>query len=454
MMMDNTNWQLRLDQVIPGGAHTYSKGRDVFPGNAPAVLSRGRGCYVWDVEHHRYLDFGMGLKSVVLGYSNRKVDAAVRKATRLGSNLSRPSLTELLAAEELIQLVPGAEMVKFAKNGSNVTTAAIKIARAATSRKLVAVPKEQPFFSFDDWFIGTTGAPSGVPEEHSQLTRVFSYGDINSLRKLINESENQFAAVLMEPAVDFIKCSRDHRICLDFCLTERLEATRQYLLEVRKLCSDKGIVLIFDEMRTGFRWHIGGAQALFNVTPDLSTFGKAIANGYSVSALLGVRSLMQLGSTNIPGTRRTFLLSSTHGAEISSLAAFRQTWREIEKNDVVKGLWEYGVELGAMLSDSVQQSGFRDYISIAGPPVALTLDFFPSEFWTEQELKTKFFSKLVEHQILMPTITHSASHGRKELEKLKTAINTVLEDLGRNVDSSDYFKGQNHLLSPVFRDTN
>jgi len=453
-MAKNEEWQLRLDNVIPGGAHTYSKGRDVFPNNAPSVLTRGRGCYVWDTEKVRYLDFGMGLKSVVLGYANRKIDAAVRKATRLGSNLSRPSLTELLAAEELIHLIPGAEMVKFAKNGSNVTTAAIKIARAGTSRKLVAVPRQQPFFSFDDWFIGTTGAPSGVPAEHSQLTKLFDYGDMGSLRELINSYENQFAAVLMEPAVDLMPCSKSHPMCLESCLQERIEITARYLRDVRKLCTEKGIVLIFDEMRTGFRWHLGGAQALFEVRPDLSTFGKAIANGYSVSALLGIRSLMQLGSTNIPGSRRTFLLSSTHGAEISSLAAFRQTWREVQKNNVTDGLWKYGLILSSKITDILNKSEFRDYILLEGPPVALNFKFLPSSYWTETEIKTKFYSKMVEHKILMPTLTQSAAHGQSEINKLERALESITKEFSLNLGSSSYFKNQSHLLSPVFRDIN
>ena len=452
--MSHLYWQNRLDAVIPGGAHTYSKGRDVFPANAPPILERGRGCYVWDPSGEKYLDFGMGLKTVVLGYSNRKVDGAVRKAIRLGSNLSRPSLVELLAAEELVDLIPSAEMVKFAKNGSNVTTAAIKIARAGTGRKLVAVPAEQPFFSFDDWFIGTTNAPSGVPKEHHTLTKVFSYVSLESLKNLFSSYSGEFAAVIMEPAVELMPCVISHIQCTAECLSSKMERTRIHLENIRKLCTDNGVVLIFDEMRTGFRWHLGGAQTLFGVTPDLSTFGKAIANGYSVSALVGARSLMEHGSTNIRGTKRTFLLSSTHGAEISSLAAFRQTRTEMTKNNVIDKLWEYGTNLMNSVVEILEQSGWNEYIWLTGPPVALNLNFSSSENWSEQQLKTRFYSIMAKKNILMPTITQSAAHGGKELKILLTALSSALEELSKNRNSRVYFDQDQHLLSPVFRDTN
>ena len=452
--MSNLSWQDRLDRVIPGGAHTYSKGRDVFPGNAPAVLVRGRGCYVWDPEGTRFLDFGMGLKSVVLGYANRKVDAAARKASRLGNNLSRPSMTELLAAEELVDLIPSAEMVKFAKNGSNVTTAAVKIARAGTGRKLVAVPVEQPFFSFDDWFIGTTNSPSGVPEEHVALTKSFKYGDLNSLRNLFCDFPNEIAAVIMEPAVELIECPQIHRQCVTACLSIKMDLTRAYLQEVRDFCSSHGTVLIFDEMRTGFRWHLSGAQALFGVTPDLSTFGKAIANGYSVSALVGSRNLMELGSTNKKGTRRTFLLSSTHGAEISSLEAFRQTRVEMLQNNVVEELWNYGSKLSEVIVTALDETGWSEHIWLTGPPVALNLNFGASELWSDIQLKTRFYALMAESKILMPTITQSASHGRREMNSLMNALTTNLEILRNNKDSAPYFRQDPTLLAPVFRDFN
>ena len=147
------NYQQRLNQVIPGGAHTYSRGFDQFPSNAPQILERGKGAYVWDPEGKKYLDYGMGLRSVTLGYAHPDVNKAAIREIENGNNLTRASITELKAAELLIDTIPSAEMVKFAKNGSNATTAAIKIARSYTSRRYVCIPKQHPFFSFSLKFI-------------------------------------------------------------------------------------------------------------------------------------------------------------------------------------------------------------------------------------------------------------------------------------------------------------
>lgn len=450
----NDNLQERLDTVIPGGSHTYSKGRDVFPSNAPAVLTSGKGCYVKDLNGNKFLDFGMGLKSVIIGYADRTINRAVRNSLALGNNLSRPSMVELLAAEELVEIIPCAEMVKFAKNGSNVTTAALKIARAATGRKFIAVPEEQPFFSFDDWFIGSTSVNKGIPKNHSSLTLKFSYGDISSLRKLFANNAGEIAAVMMEPAVDLIPCKLSHKSCTSKCITTQMKHTEKYLKEVKSLCNKMGAVLIFDEMRTGFRWHFNGAQTLFNCYPDLATFGKSMANGYSVSALVGKRHLMELGSTNKKNSERTFLLSSTHGAEISSLEAFRATAKKLHKEKVSEYLWGYGASLKNEIVKVFESSELAEYIEISGPPISLEIKFKSSEFWSVEQLKTKFYEELVNSKILMPTITPSFSHGNKEIQLLAGALDKVLSKIRLNRKSKSYFANQDHLLSTVFRKIN
>lgn len=446
--------QIRLDRTIPGGSHTYSKGRDVFPFNAPPILISGKGCYVKDFDGNKFLDFGMGLKSVILGYADKTVNSAVKKSLALGNNLSRPSLTELLAAEELVNLIPCADMVKFAKNGSNVTTAALKIARAATGKEFIAVPEEQPFFSFDDWFIGSTPTNKGVPKRHFSLTLKFSYGDTNTLKHLFTKYRGKIAAVMMEPAVNLIQCKIPHKVCSITCLSAQIKSTQEYLNEIRKLCDLNGTVLIFDEMRTGFRWHLNGAQKLFDVIPDLATFGKSMANGFSVSALVGKRELMELGSTDKKNRERTFLLSSTHGAEISSLEAFRATVKKIEKENVCDYLWTYGTELKSRINEILESSSLRDYISIDGPPISPEFKFMGSENWSADQLKTKFFEELLNYRIMMPTITPSFSHSIKETRLTSKAIDNVLSKININIKRKSYFSNQKHLLLPVFRKVN
>jgi glutamate-1-semialdehyde 2,1-aminomutase len=175
------NYTKLLHKYIPGGSHTYSRGDDQFPNNAPPILDKGEGAYVYCPKGNKYLDYGMGLRSVNIGYGNKEVAGACYNEILKGNNLTRASMTELEAAKLFVDLIPSVDMVKFAKHGSTVTTAAIKLARAYTDKKYIAVPYEQPFFSFDDWFIGSTKLTKGTLKETSDFTLKFHYNDISSL---------------------------------------------------------------------------------------------------------------------------------------------------------------------------------------------------------------------------------------------------------------------------------
>ena len=262
------SYQERLLNVIPGGAHTYSRGFDQFPSNAPQILARGKGAYVYDVENKSYLDYGMALRAVNIGYAEESIDQAAIQQIFSGNNLTRASVIELEAAELLVDLIDSVDMVKFTKNGSTSVSAAVKIARAYTGRDMVARCMDHPFFSYDDWFIGSTPLTRGIPQDVIQKTKTFLYNDISSLRQLFDDFPNQIACVVLEPATIH-------------------EPENHFLQEVHTLCKKNGAVFILDEMITGFRWHMKGAQHLYGVEPDLCTFGKAMANGFSVSCVAG-----------------------------------------------------------------------------------------------------------------------------------------------------------------------
>ena len=191
----------RAHELIPAGAHTYSKGDDQFPQLCPAQLVRGRGARTWDADGNEFVDWGMGLRSVILGHCDSGVLDAVRSALDLGSNLTRPSPIEAEVAELFVENIPSAEMVKFAKNGSDVTTAAARLARAYTGRDLIARCAEHPFYSVHDWFIGDTVMNSGVPEATRNLTKRFHYNDARSLADLFEEYPRQIAMVMLEAVV-------------------------------------------------------------------------------------------------------------------------------------------------------------------------------------------------------------------------------------------------------------
>ena len=196
---ESKKYKAEIHQLIPGGAHTYSKGDDQFPENAPAAIAYGKGAYVWDVDGNMFLDCSMGLTSVSLGHAYTPVLDAIKEELDKGVNFQRPSYIEKEMAEAFLSLLPQHDRIKFSKNGSTATTAAVKLARAHTGRKLVAFPAEHPFYSYDDWFIGKTACNKGVPEEISDLTVTFQSCNIDSLKALFDQYPNQIAAVITEP---------------------------------------------------------------------------------------------------------------------------------------------------------------------------------------------------------------------------------------------------------------
>ena len=304
----------KLHQLIPGGAHTYSRGDDQFPYNTPSILERGEGAYLFDIIGTKYLDYGMGLRSVNIGYANREIAEAMFAEALKGNNLTRASLTELRAAELIVNLIDSVDMVKFAKHGSSVTTAAVKLARAYTKKKYICVPQEHPFFSFDDWFIGSTPLTRGIPEENLQLTLKFNYNDIASLEKLFKEYPNQIACVILEPATNIspcLNCDRNITSC-NQC------GNVNFLKQVQQICNHEKAVFILDEMITGFRWHLKGAQYYYDVQPDLCTFGKAMANGFAVAALCGKKEIMKIGGILDEGSERVLLTSTTHSRTVQT----------------------------------------------------------------------------------------------------------------------------------------
>ena len=242
--------QARLHELVPGGAHTYARGSDQYPEDMTPVLVRGHGARVEDLDGNWFVEYGMGLRSVTLGHGYEPVVAAVCNAAAEGVNFSRPSVWELRAAEDFLQQVPGADMVKFAKNGSDATTAAVKLARAATGRDLVAICGTQPFFSIDDWFIACTQMKAGIPSAYGSLTVKFNYNDLASVHALFDSYPGQIAAVILEAA------------------TTTAEPAPGFLEGLRSATEQHGAVLIFDEMITGMRWSRNGAQSVYGVTPD------------------------------------------------------------------------------------------------------------------------------------------------------------------------------------------
>ncbi|MBV8467928.1 MAG: glutamate-1-semialdehyde 2,1-aminomutase [Burkholderiales bacterium] len=431
----------RLHRVIPGGAHTYSRGDDQYPVNAPPILERAKGTTVWTPDGQSFLDYGMALRAVSIGYSEPVINDAAIRGMEAGNNLTRASTIELEAAERLVNLIDSVDMVKFTKNGSTATSAAVKLARAYTGRDLVARCAQHPFFSYDDWFIGNTPITKGIPARTIEQTKSFAYNDIGSLERLIDEHPGQFACVILEPASTETPST----------FTSPDGEVMNYLQQVEALCRRHGIVFILDEMITGFRWHMKGAQHSYSITPDLCTFGKAMANGFSVAAVAGRRDIMELGSIDKPGQERLFLLSTTHGAEMCGLAAYLATMDFLEQHAVIDHLWKYGADLQAAINAAATQAGIEKHFFAAGPAVSPYYATVTSEGAPWLELRTLFAQEMIKQGVLMPWLALSYRHGEAELAKTREALAHAIGVCARGVAEGvdKYLIGP--AIKPVFR---
>lgn len=423
--------------LIPGAAHTYSKGDDQFPANAPKVMLHGQGAYVWGDDGKKYLDWCMGLRSVSLGHCYRAVNQAVVKQVKQGTNFGRPHLIEYEFADLLFKIIPNIEMVKYAKNGSTVTTAATKLARAYTGRKYIALCDSHPFFSYDDWFIGTTVVDSGIPEEIKKLSLTFKYNNIASLQKLFKDHPGEIACVIMEVIT-----------------TE--EPKDNFLQKVQDLTKAEGAVFILDEMITGFRFDLKGAQKLYCLKPDLITFGKGISNGYSLALLAGRKEIMELGGLKHK-KERVFLISTTHGAETISLAAAMATIKEMKSKKVQAHFWKMGKKLKSGLEKLVRKHGLEKFVDIVGFAPNLSTGFKDESGQSSPLLRTIFLQEVIKRGILFQGyFAISYSHKETELKKTFVVFDEALavykEALQNPKTRQQYLVGD--VCKPVFRKYN
>lgn len=392
--------------LIPGGCHTYAKGDDQYPENAPPCIVRGQGCYVWDSDGNEYIEYGMGLRSVTLGHSYRPVVEAAYRQMLLGTNFTRPAPIEVECAEQLLSLIAPADMVKFTKDGSTATTAAVKLARAYTGREMVALCRDHPFFSYDDWFIGTTATSAGIPQAVSDLSVTFRYNDLDSVRSVFDLHRGKIACLIMEAA-------------------REVEPVDGFLRGVRNLCASNGTLFILDETITGFRWHLGGAQAFYNLDPDLSIFGKGLANGFALSALLGRREIMELGGIH-HDQQRVFLLSTTHGAETHALAAAMETMRIYRDEQVIPCLYRQGERLRRHLNRAIEARRLGDYFAILGNPTNLVFETRDTDGRPSQAFRTLFLQETIRRGVLAPSLVISYSHSDEDIDRTVDAVAEAL----------------------------
>jgi glutamate-1-semialdehyde 2,1-aminomutase len=384
------------ERTIPGGAHTYAKGSDQYPAGLAPVIDRGAGCRVWDLDGNEYLEYGSGLRSVTLGHSHPAVLEAVKRTLDLGVNFVRPHRLELTAATRLLELFPHAEMVKFGLNGSDVTNAALRLARAHTGRDLVAVCGDHPIFSTGDWFIGTTQMAAGVPPRVRELTLSFRYNDLDSVRRLLEANRSKVAAIVLEAETS-------------------VPPAPGFLPGLRELCDEHGVVLILDEIITGFRWHLRGAQYVHGIRPDLCTFGKGLSNGLPLSALVGRREIMELGGFS-KDRDRVWLLSQTYGAQPWALAAMIAVIDVYEQEDVAGQLHATGAKLRLGCESAIRARGLQKHVQIAGRDCNLIFSTRDADGRRSQGFRTLFLQELLARGVLAPSFVVNLAHDDEAIE--------------------------------------
>jgi glutamate-1-semialdehyde aminotransferase len=399
----SNEYRSAIHNLIPGGAHTYSKGDDQFPLLSPAAISHGKGSHVWDIDGNEYLDCSMGLTSVSLGHAYEPVLEAVKKELDNGVNFQRPSVLEREMAEKFLALVPQHDMIKFAKNGSIVTTAAVKLARAYTGRKLVAFPGDHPFYSYDDWFIGTTACNKGVPEEFSSLSVTFKSCDLDSLKALFDKYPDQIACVITEP---------EKSNCGNGCSCSNSPA--EFLRKAIDLAHANGALFIVDEMVSGFKTAFPGSVTKYNLNPDMVTWGKGIANGFSFCALTGTKEIMSLGGITRTGEEKVFLISTTHGGETHALAAAIATINVFENENVIEHNHSIGKKLISLCSEVIIKAGMQSLIQIVPCEWLVVFSFNDASGLASAGFRTLMMQEMIKQGVLfqgafVPCYSHTES---------------------------------------------
>ncbi|GLX77633.1 glutamate-1-semialdehyde 2,1-aminomutase [Thalassotalea insulae] len=414
----------QAEKTIPLGSQTFSKSKFSYPeGASPLFIERANGCHAWDVDGNLYIDFVSGLLSVSLGFCDPDIDAAVIKQIKSGVTFSLPHKLEMELAELIVELVPCAEMVRFGKNGSDATSAAIRLARAYTGREHVAVCG---YHGWQDWYIGSTTRDLGVPEATKALTHKFEFNNIASLEKLFSKQSEQLAAVIMEP--------------MNIAYPED-----NFLAKVKELCHQHGTLLIFDETITGFRFALGGAQALFNVTPDLATLGKGMANGYPLSVVTGRKDIMAF--------MEDIFFSGTFAGETLSLAAAKTTIDKMRTNNVLTHIHQLGEYLKSQLCKLIDELNANEWLSVTGHPAWSFLHITDYGNYSALQLKSLLLQEMAARGILLGGGHNlNFAHQKEDIDALLNAYQEVLSLIKSTVKHENFehvFHGK--LLEPVFK---
>jgi glutamate-1-semialdehyde aminotransferase/spore coat polysaccharide biosynthesis protein SpsF (cytidylyltransferase family) len=423
-IVESQAWFARSQKVIPGCSQTFSKGYTQFvQGVAPIFLQRGKAARVWDVDGNEYIDYVQGLLPNILGYADDEVTQAANAQIAEGHSFSLPHPLEVQLAERLTRMIPCAEMVRFGKNGSDVTAGAIRAARAFTRRDRVACCG---YHGWQDWYIGSTTRNAGVPAAVCALTQPFRYNDLASLENVLLEHPGEFAAVIMEP-------------------TNFKDPAPGFLEGVRELAHKHGALLIFDEICTGFRFGLGGAQRLFGVTPDLACFGKAMGNGFPIACVVGRAEVMAIFTE--------IFYSFTFAGEVASMAAALKVLDILENTDALARMEANGITLQDCVNVMSKEADLGERVKCVGRPTWSLIEFSEADGGDSAIMKDLFQQECLKRGILIHN-THniSAAHNNQDIQQTLEAYAEVLKTLASWIgdpNPSRFLEGS--PSRPIFR---
>lgn len=412
-------------ELTPLGAQTYSRSfRYYGEGYGPSFIDRGKGCRVWDIDGNEYIDFVCALGPITIGYNDERVNEAIIKQLEKGIIFSQPSPISIELAEKLVEIIPCAEMVRFVKNGSDATEAAVRLARAYTGKDIIVVCG---YHGMHDWYIGSTANHRGIPEQIRQLTKNVDYNNIEALEQLFSEYKGKIAGIILEPI-------------------QGNGPDEGYLQKLREITQKNGVVLIFDEVVSGFRYALGGASELYNVAPDLIAFGKGMANGMPISAVAGKKEIVDLISEGV-------FVSTTFGDETLSMAAALKTIEVLKSEDAFKKSWTLGNYLIKGLQKLVKKNSLNEVLVISGLGPHCGLIYNGIGDLSYLDINSIFNQEMIQNGVLSLGINNlNLSHSKDEIDAYLTAADIGMRSIIKAIENNSIqhiLKGRK--LEPIFR---
>ena len=397
----------RAKKVLPAQTHTFSKGYKSFvEGVFPVFIESGKGSHIFDVDQNEFIDYVAALGPIILGYSYEPVNKAIIKQLNDGSIFTLPHPLEVECAELMCETVPGCDMAKFTKTGSDSVTAAVRATRAITGKDHIAYCGGGGVWH--DWFTVITSRNKGIPKFQKNMVKLFRYNDIQSLKQVLEE-DKQIGTVCMEPMM------------FEYPIMNFLE-------EVKKVAHEHDALLVFDEVQTGFRWSLGGAQETFGTTADLTAWGKAMANGMPLGAISGKSEFM--------GVFEDIFYSTTFAGETLSLAAFKATVTEMQEKNVLSEIHNKGKKFSEKFKKLTQEIGVS--IPIDGHPAKLRLNFIDKDGSESLLIRSLFCQENIKNGIFFwqGPVFHTFSHSEKDFEKTMESVEKSLKVVKDSIENN------------------